>query len=79
MFSRFSNKNRRLKKPDNCAKTAFLLASDELTVLPSLPRKLGCSERTVLPEEPFLFESFPNLTLKLYHPVFVRTSRGEKP
>jgi hypothetical protein len=53
MFSRLSNKNRVLKKPDNCAKTDFLLASDELTVLPSTLRKSGCLESTVLPEEPF--------------------------
>jgi len=53
MFSRLSNKNRGLKKLNNCAKTTFVLASVELTVLPSSPRKLGCPERTVLPEEPF--------------------------
>jgi len=60
MFSLLSNKNRVLEKPNNCAKTAFVLAIGESTVLPSTPRKLGCPERTVLPEEPFfLTQSLP--------------------
>jgi hypothetical protein len=34
MFLLLSNKNRVFEKPNNCAKTAFLLATAQLTVLP---------------------------------------------
>jgi len=43
MFSRLSNKNRGLKKLNNCAKTAFVLASVELTVFTFITEKIGVS------------------------------------
>jgi hypothetical protein len=60
MFPELSNKNQVLKKLNNSGKTDYLVADDDLTVLPSTLRKLGHLERAVLPEEPFL-QYFPNI------------------
>jgi hypothetical protein len=64
MFSEVSNKNPELEKLNNGGKTDYLVADDDLTVLPSTLRKLGHLERAVLPEEPFLAVAFPTAYVK---------------